>query len=414
MKHWKYSIPMGILCAAVSGAATANAQESHEIYKLLPQTSLVGLFDPNMQNRSDIEKALPEAPGQYGDKLTIGWTEITLGNPWFVSAMNSAKRTAEKYGYDLDVQVADGDPAKTSAQVDTFIARGVDVIVIDPTDLASAAADAERAVDAGIPVIAIGTVPDESPIVTTVTWNPYINGFLAGRYVARQMPIDKDVNFATLIGRVGNSTSESRVNGMVSGFTYERGLMLGKEWSEEDGMLAGFNAFQALNTGGSFTSEELKYSILAQGVAHWTEEGGLNATEDILTAHGDKLDLIMAGNDFMAMGALRALENQGMKGKIQVAASADGFRNALELVKSGDLMATGLFSGSHVGEGAIELIHQIFDQGFDANNMPMGSFLPPETVTPTNVDQYYDEDESNPFYKYTIPPFKTIDDLRGE
>lgn len=62
MKHWKYSIPMGILCAAVSGAATANAQESHEIYKLLPQTSLVGLFDPNMQNRSDIEKALPEAP----------------------------------------------------------------------------------------------------------------------------------------------------------------------------------------------------------------------------------------------------------------------------------------------------------------------------------------------------------------
>lgn len=412
MKHWKYSITVGALCASLVAGGVAQADETHEIYKLLPQTSLVGLFDPNMPDRSNIEKALPEAPGQYGDKLTIGWTEITLGNPWFVAAVDNARMAAEKYGYELDVQVADGDPARTSAQVDTFIARGVDVIVIDPTDLASAAADAERAVDAGIPVIAIGTAPDESPIITTVTWNPYINGFLAGRYVATQFPADEHINFATLIGRVGNSTSESRVNGMVSGFTYERGLMQGQDWSEEDGMLAGFNAFQELNTKGSFNSDELNFSILAQGVAHWTEEGGLNATEDILTAHGEQLDLIMAGNDFMGMGALNAIENQGYTGKIQVAASADGFRRALELVKSGDMMATGLFSGSHVGEAAIELIHQIFDQGFDANNMPMGSFLPPETVTPENVDQYYDEDESNPFYKYTIPPFQTIDDLR--
>ncbi|WP_170386358.1 sugar ABC transporter substrate-binding protein [Ruegeria atlantica] len=413
MKHYQKLLATVAFGTTLAVPTLASAEDKHEIYTLLPQTSLVGLIDPNMDSRADIAKALPESPGQYGDKLSIGWTEITLGNPWFVGLIDDAKKAAEKYGYELDVQVADGDPAKTSSHVDTFIARGVDVIVIDPTDLASAAADAERAVEAGIPVIAIGTVPDESPIVTTVTWNPYINGFLAGRYMATQYSADEHVNAATLIGRVGNSTSESRVNGMVSGFVYERGLQMGKDWSEEDGMLAGFNAFQAVNTGGSFSSDELKFSVLAQGVAHWTEEGGLNAAEDILTAHGENLDLFMAGNDFMGIGALNALDNQGLAGKIDVAASADGFRIALDLVKSGDLMATGLFSGTHVGEATIELIHQIFDDGFDASNMPMGSFLPPETVTPDNVDKFIDPNKDNPFYVYEIPPFKTIDDLRN-
>lgn len=413
MKHYTKLFASAAIAAMTAAPATLHADETHEIYELLPQTSLVGLFNPNMEDRGSIDKALPSGPGQYGDTLKIGWSEITLGNPWFVTVIDEAKKAAEKYGYDLDVQVADGDPAKTSSHFDTFIARGVDVIVVDPTDLASAAADAERAVEAGIPVIAIGTVPDESPIITTVTWNPYINGFKAGRYIASQYSADEHVNAATLIGRVGNSTSESRVNGMVSGFVYERGLQMGKDWSEEDGMLAGFNAFQAINKGGSFDSAELKFTVLAQGIAHWTEEGGLNATEDILTAHGDKLDLIMAGNDFMGIGALNALDNRDMKGEIDVAASADGFRVALDLVKSGEMMATGLFSGNHVGEGTIELIHQIFDGGFDANNMPMGSFLPPETVTPANVDDYIDPDESNLFYRYEIPAFKTIDDLRG-
>lgn len=413
MKHWKLKLTTGLLCALALCGGTALAEEKHEIYRLLPHSSLSGLIDPNMEDRSSIDKALPDAPGQYGDKLEIGWTEITLGNPWFVGVIDIAKQMAEEYGYDLDVQVADGDPAKTSAQIDTFIARGVDVIVLDPTDLASAASDAERAVEAGIPVIALGTVPDESPIVTTVLFSPYGNGFTAGRYVATQFDPAQHVNTATLIGRVGNSTSESRVNGMISGFIYERSQQLGLGWSQEDAMLKGFNYFQELNTSGSFDAPEVNFSVLAQGVAHWTEEGGLNATETILAAHGDNLDVIMADNDFMGIGAINALENQNRKGDIQVAAGADGFRIALDLVKSGDMMVTALNSGTHTGEGVMKLIHQIFDEGMDANNLPMGSYYtPPQIATKENVDNFIDEDDSNPFFKYEVPEFRAISEIR--
>lgn len=404
-----------MLCMAALGlaATTAIAADKHEIYTLLPNSALSGVIDPAMADRSAIEKALPSTTRDPSKKLVIGWTEITLGNPWFVSVVDSAKAKANEFGYVLDVQVADGDPAKTSAQIDAFIAKKVDVIVMDPTDLAAAAADAQRAVDAGIPVIALGTVPDDSPIVTTVLFNPYGNGFEAGRFVAQHYGADTPITAAAILGTVGNSTSESRVNGMITGIIYERSQQLGLKLTKEDAMLVGFKKFQELKTGGSFDYPEVKFNVTAMGVGLWTEEGGLNAAEDILTAHSSKLDLILAENDFMGMGALRALENQGLKGKIAVANAADGFRTALDLVKSGDMLVTGLCSGSHTGEGVVTLINQIFDKGFDANNLPLGSYYPSQIVTQKNADEFIDPDTANPFFRYTVPPFKTISELKG-
>lgn len=411
MKHLTKAFALLASAAMLSGPAWAEGK--HEIYTLLPNSALSGVIDPDMADRSDIAKALPTAPRDPGDKLVIGWTEITLGNPWFVSVVDTAKAKAAEYGYELDVQVADGDPAKTSAQIDAFIAKGVDVIVLDPTDLAAAAADAQRAVDAGIPVIALGTVPDDSPLVTTVLANPYGNGFEAGRYVAQTMGAEAQITAAAILGTVGNSTSESRVNGMITGIIYERSEQLGLGLSKEDAMLSGFNKFQELKNGGSFSYPEAKFDVKAMGVGFWTEEGGLDAAEDILTAHGATLNLILAENDFMGIGALTALENAGLKGKVLVACAADGFRVALDLVKSGDMLVTGLNAGSMTGQAAVELIHQIFDQGLDANNLPLGSYFPSAIVTKDTVDEVYDTDTANPFFKYTVPPFKTIADLRG-
>ncbi|QFQ86688.1 substrate-binding domain-containing protein [Paracoccus kondratievae] len=410
MKHAAASAAVLMSLALV---APVLAQDKAEIYTLMPNSALSGVIDPQMASRADIPKALPTALRNPEDSLIIGWSEITLGNPWFIEVVESARAKAAEYGYEVDVQVADGDPARTSAQFDAFIARGVDVIVVDPTDLAATAADAQRAVDAGIPVIALGTVPDDSPIVTTVLFSPYGNGFEAGRYVAQHYGPETLIEAAAIIGTVGNSTSESRVNGMISGIVYERSEQLGLGMSREDAMLSGFNKFQELKTRGSFTYPEVKLDVLAMGVGQWTEEGGLNAAEDILSAHGRKLNIILAENDFMGMGALRALENRGLKDKIAIANAADGFRVSLDLVRSGEMLVTGLNSGRHNGIAVIELIHQIFDQGFDANDMPLGSYFPPAIATKDNVEEVIDPDTSNPFFRYIIPPFRTIPQMNG-
>ncbi len=116
----------------------------------------------------------------------------------------------------------------------------------------------------------------------------------------------------------------------------------------------------------------------------------------------------------MALGALKALKNAGKQGVIRVAAPSDGFRIALDRVKNGDLLTDGTFSGEQTGAAVVEFLNQIFNQGLDANNLPMGSYFPVSTITKENVDQFIDPNKDNKFYKYSITPVKTIPQLRAE
>lgn len=401
-----------VLAVGIHGEATA---QTHEIYKLMPNTALSGVIDPNMEDRTSVKKAWPKTPANP-KSIQVGWSEITLGNPWFVELINGAKRTATKYNINLDVQVADGDLQRQCAHIDTFITKKVDLMVVDPTDVLGSAACINRAVDAGIPVVALGTVPDKSArIITTVLANPYGNGFEAGRYVARTAGKDAAITSALILGTVGNSTSESRVNGMVSGVVFERAQQLGMKMSREDAMLKGFQLFQQIKQSGKFDYPEAKFKAVAMGVGKWTEEGGLAAAEDILTAHGNSINTILSENDFMGLGALRAVKNAGKQGQIRIANAADGFKVALNRVKSGELLVTGPCSGEETGVGVVELINQMFAGKVDANNLPLGSYFRADIITKDNVDKWFDTaNPKNQFYKYTIPPFKTVTQIRSE
>jgi ribose transport system substrate-binding protein len=414
MKLSKAGVIPALSISVAALASTGWAQDAHEVYSLMPDTALSGLINPYMPDRSDIDKALPTEVRDPGDTLTIGWSEITLGNAWFVGVIDAAEATAAEYGnIEIDVLVADGDPSRTSAHFDTFIARGVDLIAVDPTDVAATAADIERAVAAGIPVIALGTVPDDSPAITTVLANPYGNGYEAGIYTAQQFGADTPMVAGAIIGTLGNSTSESRINGMISGIVFERSNQYGLGLSREDASLLGYNLFQELKQSGSFVWEEGNLELVGMGVGQWTEEGGLNAGEDLVTAHGERMNLILAENDFMGIGALTALENAGRTEQVRVACAADGFRVGIERVRDGEMLVTGVNSGLATGEGVVRLAHQIFFEGFDASNLPMGSYYPSEIITQENWQQWWDEDESNPFFLYTVPPFRTIDEIRA-
>ncbi|WP_285434354.1 sugar ABC transporter substrate-binding protein [Pseudomonas sp. fls2-241-R2A-110] len=388
----------------------AWAAPKHEIYSLMPNTALSGVIDPDMPDRSSINKALPLK--KRGERLRIGWTEITLGNPWFVSMIDDSKAIAKKYNYDIELQVADSDVAKQSAQVDNFITLGVDLIVIDPTDVLGSVSDVERAVAAGIPVITVGTAPDaRAPVITTSTGNPYGSGFEAGRYVAAKTDPAKMINAAMVIGVMGNSTSESRLNGMISGIVYARSQERKLGLSKEDAMLKGFKLFQQVKAKGSFSWPEGGLNVLAWGRGDWTEEGGLAATEDILSSQGDKLNLVLAENDFIAIGAINALENAGKKNSVMVASAAGSFRVALDLIKQGKLLVSATNSGSETGVAAIELIHQILDKGLDANNLPLASYFPVTLITPDNVDTYIKADSLPPSTE-TVPPFRSIEQIK--
>jgi ribose transport system substrate-binding protein len=401
-------------CAMLATVQAAAAQDVEKIYTLMPNTALSGVLDPNMPDRKDIQKAWPKTPADPA-KIKVGWSEITMGNPFFVEIAKGAQKTAEKYGFAFDLQVADGDLQRQCSHIDTFITNAMDVIVVDPTDTLGVSRCINRAVDAGIPVVTVGTVPEsDARVLTTITPNPFANGFGAGEYIAKNAGKDTAITAAMIIGVVGNSTSESRLSGMISGIVHERMVELGLSAKKEDAMLRGFELFQKLKQGGSFEDAELKFNVVALGEGNWTEEGGLAAAEDILTAHASKLNYIFTDNDFMGLGAIRALRNIGKTGEIKVGAPSDGSREALAAVKRGDLLVTGPWSGEQTGVAAIEFVNNIFNKGLDASNLPMGSYFTSFTITPENVDEYIDPNPENKFYKYTITPVKSIPEIRAD
>jgi hypothetical protein len=75
------------------------------------------------------------------------------------------------------------------------------------------------------------------------------------------------------------------------------------------------------------------------------------------------------------------------------------------------MFCTGFNSPYPYGGALIELIHKIFEEKFDANNMPVNSFTPVGIITKENVGNYY-----NPNGVYGKPqPWKmvTIDEYNA-
>jgi D-xylose transport system substrate-binding protein len=55
-----------------------------------------------------------------------------------------------------------------------------------------------------------------------------------------------------------------------------------------------------------------------QWAGGWLPENAMKLTENVLTANNNKIDAILASNDSTAQGAIQALKEQGLAGKIPI------------------------------------------------------------------------------------------------
>lgn len=383
-----------------------DSTKIHEVYTLVDQ-ALSGVYSPVLEDRSKVEKALTNGKKE---SIVIGFSQATQSNPWFVSVSDAMKAASEKYGYDIKIYVADFDAVKASNDIESMITLGCDVVIVDPIEIAASETDVRRIVDAGVPVIGIGVgfTDPTIPVVTTVLSNSYENGWSCGSYSSGQFE-KGPLNAAVIIGAWGSSTSESRVNGMIGGIVLERSKMYGLNLSREDAIVKGLELMNELRDKGTSGWDEIEFNLVSSGQGSWNDEGGMTAAEDIMTANPD-LDLILSENDFMGIGASRAAKQMNID--IKIACAADGSREGMDYVKSGDLVCVGYNNGTMCGTYVIELIHKIFGEGYDANNLPLISAFEPVCISKENVDKYYDPNDS--FAKASTYEFKTIDERNAQ
>lgn len=290
----------------------------------------------------------------------IGISMKTLSAPYFAAQEVAAKKHAIELGCTVISTDAGNDLNKQVADVEDMVAQGVQAIVINVRDSQGLVPAVNAAAAAGVKVVAIDSSIDASAnIVTLVQSSNTGNGMLVGRWLADATK-GKDLKIALLSGDQGNEVGMERRLGVIQGLTEGELVNDGK---------AGFQ-------------------IVAQGWGGWGNEGGLKAMEDILTAHPD-VNVVLGENDSMLLGAINALKAAGKEKDVLIVAAADGQREALELIKTGEYGATGLNNPAVVAATGVDIAKAAIDGKLPANT-PHITYTEPAVITKDNVDKYYD------------------------
>jgi ribose transport system substrate-binding protein len=316
-------------------------------------------------------------------QFKVGFAIKTQDSPYFVSLVNAVKKYGEAEGWKVTVLDANGDVQKEAQNMDTFISQKMDMIFLDSVEPDPAVPEINKAHDAGIGVINLDSgVGKGAKQVTTVYSDNKQNGRLVGLAYAKKMG-DKPIKAILLSGVKGNVAGKERRTGLFTGIIEGRTGM-----SEADAWKESLAFDDQLTKTGKATNEKAKFTVAGQGWGAWTKEDGLKAAEDLITANRD-LTTALGENDQMLFGAMKALDNAGIKG-VDIVAAADGAKAAYDLIKKDQYFATGENSPSKVAQLGVKIAKDILVGGKDKWSYPAITLTKPAAVTKDVVDQYYE------------------------
>ena len=240
-------------------------------------------------------------PASVTCDVGVSWSATSF--PYGAVSSQQIPDLAKKWFPGMSVTVTDGqgDAAIQSGQVDEMVAQGIDVLIISPRDSDALAGAVDRAVAAGVKVIAA----------------------------------DRDVN-TTVDTYIGSDNVEA---GVVSGKNIAAVLGDGGQLIELAGSL-GASPTIARGDGLRTGLEGSGVTIVDSQTADYDQAKGLTVMQDLLQKYpAGTIDGVYTHNDQMAFGAIQAIKEAGREGEIQVF-SIDGEDKALEYIQSGEMQST--------------------------------------------------------------------------
>jgi len=229
------------------------------------------------------------------------------------------------------------------------IARGVAGIVISPTDSSTAPSVLTLAQNANIPVVVADIGTNSGEYVSFIISDNYEGANGVGKALAAAM---KEKGWED--GSVGLITiSQARKNGQARTQGFRDAM---KE--------AGITKEAGLQQMQSYTADET-----------------FKFTQDMLTANPDMRG-IWIQTDQPAIGALRAIKAARRDGEILVA-GFDGIPEFVDLLKSGELVATGMQQPYLMGQKSAEALISHLDGGTPEKEI----LVPILIVTSENIDE---------------------------
>lgn len=247
--------------------------------------------------------------------ISVGFAQVGSESEWRTANTEDMKRAAKESGIDLQFSDAQQKQENQIKAIRSFIASEVDVIALCPIVATGWDTVLQEAKDANIPVILVdrGVTADKSLYVTHIGTDALKEGESAFNWIDQYMADQKKApragdkyNVVILEGTVGSSIAADRLKGFK-------------------------NAMSA-------AKDTDKYTILHSQTGEYTRAKGKEVMESFLKSDKDKIDVLFAANDDMALGAIQAIEAAGLKpGKDIVIVSIDAAKGSFNAMVDGKM-----------------------------------------------------------------------------
>ena len=193
---------------------------------------------------------------------------------------------------------SESDAMQQVTAIEDMISKKIDILLCDCMEENALKGVLQRASDAGIKVVMIGTdCPPFEDKVTCVGTNNYDAAYNGALEFAKRL--EKGDNVVLLRGKLGDVNHEARTEGMTKAL-------------EESGM-----------------------NLLEVQDANCETDKAASAMEDFMTKYPGEIDAVMVTTDSMAIGAYQAIDGASVSG-IKIC-GFDGFQAAIELLAEGKL-----------------------------------------------------------------------------
>jgi simple sugar transport system substrate-binding protein len=270
----------------------------------LTLASLLGLLACSAQ--STVSPLKEDSSKKTYEDLIVGYAQLGAESEWRVANTISVKETAEQLGVELRFLDAQQKQENQILAVRKFIVEKVDVIGISPIVETGWEDVFQEAKEAGIPIILV----DRRAAVSEDLYMSYLGSdFLEeGRRSARIMAnlTDGSAKIVELVGTIDSAPANDRYTG--------------------------------------FREILLRYpnmQIIDSKSGDFTRARGKEVMASFLQKHGSTITAVFAHNDDMALGAIQAIEEYGLKPGVDIKiVSVDATRGAFEAMIAGKLNAT--------------------------------------------------------------------------
>jgi len=269
-----------------------------------------------------------KAPGAtQDDGIVIGLSLDTLKEARWQADREMFVKRAGELGARVRVLAANSDDTVQISDVEKLITNKVDVLVIVPHDGTAMAKGVKMAHDAGIPVIAYDRMIRDSDPDLYVSFDNEHVGELQAKFLLERLPTPGKGRIVRIYGAKtdNNAALFKRGQDRVLEPLIKSGdiQVLHEDWAED-----------------------------------WKPENAKRIVNAAITANGPRIDAVLASNDGTAGGAIQALSEEGLAGKVLVTGQ-DAETVALQRIAVGTQAMTIYKPLRTLASGAAELAVQM-------------------------------------------------------